>query len=85
MAQEAEGSSGVIYLDNSIYVYAKNKVKVILLVFVDNCTFMSNSLQLLDDFVELSRSFKLRDLGLTTALLGIEITRYCPNLCLILS
>ena len=85
MAQEAEGSSGVIYLDNSIYVYAKNKVKVILLVFVDNCTFMSNSLQLLDDFVELSRSFKLRDLGLTIALLGIEITRYCPNLCLILS
>ena len=85
MAQEAEGSSGVIYLDNSIYVYAKNKVKVILLVFVDDYTFVSNSLQLLDNFVELSRLFKLRDLGPTMALLSIEITRYCLNHCLILS
>ena len=85
MAQEAEGSPGVIYLDNSIYVYAKDKVKVILLVFVDDCTFVLNSLQLLDNFIELSRSFKLCDLGPTMAFLGIKITRYCPNHCLMLS
>ena len=71
----------VIYSDNSIYVYAKDKVKVILLV----CTFVSNSLQLLDDFVELSRLFKLRDLGPTMALLSIKINRYCLNHRLILS
>ena len=75
-----------IYSDNSIYVYAKDQVKVILPVFVDDCTFASNSLSLLDDLVvELSRSFKLRDLGPTTALLGIEITRDRPNRRLMLS
>ena len=75
-----------IYSDNSIYVYAKDKVKVILLVFVDDCAFALNSLQLLDDLVlELSRSFKLCDLGPTIALLGIEITRDRPNRRLMLS
>ena len=71
---------------NSIYVYAKDQVEVILPVFVDDCTFALNSLSLLDDLVvELSRSFKLRDLGPTTALLGIEIARDRPNRRLMLS
>ena len=58
----------------------------ILPIFVDDCIFASNSLWLLDDLVvELSRSFKLRDLGPTTALLGIVITRDRPNRRLMLS
>ena len=49
--QEAEGGSGAhvlqsVYSDNS-YVYAKDRVKVILPV----CTFVSNSLQLLNNLV----------------------------------
>ncbi|THH16432.1 hypothetical protein EW146_g4214 [Bondarzewia mesenterica] len=54
--------------------------KIILPVFVDDCTFVSNSVEILDKIVaELASTFCLRDLGPSTSLLGIEIIRDRPN------
>ncbi|TFY53990.1 hypothetical protein EVG20_g9889 [Dentipellis fragilis] len=65
-----------IHSDNSIYVFQKGNVRVIMPVFVDDGTMASNSLQILDTLVtELATHFKLRDLGETSYLLGIHITR----------
>ena len=65
---------------------AKGEVKVILPVFMDNCTFATNSLQLLDNVVaELSRLFRLCDLKPTITFLGIKITMNHPNCYLMLS
>ena len=62
--------------DPSIYIFVKDNVKVIVPVFVDDITLASASTTALDDFVtELAKHFKLRDLGPTEYLLGIEITR----------
>jgi hypothetical protein len=44
-------------------------------MFVDDITLASKSVKALDNFViELGKHFKLRDLGPTTFLLGVEIT-----------
>ena len=49
-------------------------------VFVDDITLASKSKDTLDTFVvELQKHFKLRDLGETTFLLGVAITRDRPN------
>ena len=49
-------------------------------VFIDDITIASSSVAESDRIVEeLSRAFKLRDLGPTSFLLGIEITRDRPN------
>jgi hypothetical protein len=64
------------YSDASIYVYVKGDTRVILPVFVDDMTFASRSAAAIDQIIlELSQHFKLRDLGPTTQLLGIEIDR----------
>ncbi|THH17646.1 hypothetical protein EW146_g3207 [Bondarzewia mesenterica] len=55
-------------------------------VFVDDCTFVSNSAEILDKIVaELASTFRLRDLSPSTSILGTEIVRDCPNRCLSLS
>jgi len=62
--------------DASLYIFDRDGIKVIVPVFVDDITLASKSKAKLDEFVvELGKHFKLRDLGDTNYLLGIEITR----------
>ena len=64
------------YSDASLYIYDRDNIKIIMPVFVDDITLASKSQEALDNFViELGKHFKLRDLGPTTFLLGVEITR----------
>jgi len=74
------------YSDASLFIYDKDGIKVIVPVFVDDITLASKSVETLDWFVaEMSKHFKLRDLGATSFLLGIGITRDRPNRKLYLS
>ncbi|KAG8951326.1 hypothetical protein FRC04_006566, partial [Tulasnella sp. 424] len=62
--------------DPSIYAWGKEDVKVIVPVFVDNLTLVSKSKAKIKEIKDvLAKVFKLRDLGPTTFLLGIQITR----------
>jgi transposase InsO family protein len=64
------------YSDPSLYIYDRDNIKIIVPVFVDDITLASKSSEALDKFVvELATHFKLRDLGPTSLLLGVEITR----------
>ncbi|KAF7762539.1 hypothetical protein Agabi119p4_9132 [Agaricus bisporus var. burnettii] len=61
--------------DSSIYIYSKGDIKVIVPIFIDDITLVSKSDAAMTSAVsELSKHFKLRDLGSTTLLLGIQIT-----------
>src|SRR5713101_2129528 len=69
-----------VQVDSSIYVYSKAKVRIILPVFVDDITLASNSFEAIQSIItQLSTHFRLRDLGATSFLLGIQITRDRPN------
>ena len=62
--------------DQSIYVWVREDVKVIVPVFVDDLTLASKSKVAIQHVkAELAKRFKLRDLGPTSFLLGVEITR----------
>ena len=62
--------------DRSIYLYVRGELKIILPVYNDDLTFASKDASLIDKAVQdLSKLFKLRDLGETRFLLGVEITR----------
>jgi Reverse transcriptase (RNA-dependent DNA polymerase) len=62
--------------DQSIYIYYKDGVRIIMPIFVDDITLVSNSQESINKTVkELASYFKLRDLGATTYLLGVEIIR----------
>jgi hypothetical protein len=62
--------------DASVFVWAKNGVRVIVPVFVDDITFASKDKAKIQELkLELGKHFKLRDLGATSFLLGVEITR----------
>ena len=64
------------YSDAAIYVMSKGDLRIILPVFVDDMTFVSQSLPAIEDIIaQLRQHFKLRDLGPTTQLLGIKIDR----------
>ena len=64
------------YSDPSLYIFDRDNIRVIVPVFVDDITLASQSADALDIFVaELAIYFKLRDLGPTSLLLGVEITR----------
>jgi len=66
--------------DCSIYLYLRDDVKIIMPIHVDDLTLASSSQSAIDHVVkELTQHFKLRDLGPTTFLLGIEITRDRSN------
>jgi hypothetical protein len=68
------------YSDASLFIYDRDNIKVIVPVFVDDITLASKSVETLDSFVaEMSKHFKLRDLGPTSFLLGIGITRDREN------
>ena len=60
--------------DPSIYIWFTDDIHVVLPVFVDDITLMSkdvNRISAVKD--ELQKSFKIKDLGLATYLLGIKI------------
>ena len=60
--------------DNSIYIYSRNQVKLIVPIFIDNITLVSKDDAAMDSTVqELSKHFKLRDLGATTFLLSVQV------------
>jgi hypothetical protein len=62
--------------DRSIYLYVRGDIQIIISVYVDDITFVSENESALDAAVlELSKQFKLQDLGPTRFLLGIEIER----------
>ena len=72
--------------DASLYLYRRGTVRIIMPVFIDDITLASSSAEESDRLVqELSQHFKLRDLGPTSWLLGILITRDRPNRCISLS
>ena len=60
--------------DNSIWLYEKDQVKIILPVFVDDMTIASNSKAAIQNFKdELKGRFEIHDLGPTKFLLGVGI------------
>ncbi len=62
--------------DNSIWVWAKDKVKVIILVYVDDLTLACNNLTTLNELKsQLKVKFEMRDLGELNYILGLEIHR----------
>ena len=72
--------------DASLYIFRRDSVRIIMSVFIDDITIASTSAAESDRIVqELSGHFKLRDLGPTSFLPGIAITRDRPNRCIMLS
>jgi hypothetical protein len=72
--------------DRSIYIYVKGEVKIIVPIYIDDITFASKSTAALDKAVnELSQHFKIRDLGASKFLLGVEIIRDRANRSIALS
>jgi hypothetical protein len=66
--------------NNSIYIYSKGDIKVIVPVFIDDITLVSKSESAMASAVtELSKHFKLRDLGSTMLLLGIQVKQDHSN------
>jgi len=75
-----------LHSDPCIYIWERDGVKIFVPVFVDDIALASKSAEAQDAFVaELATHFKLRDLGPTSFLLGIEITRDRPKCRLYLS
>jgi hypothetical protein len=72
-----------IQSDHGLYIYLRDDLRILMPVFVDDITLACKDGAKIDSVVqELSQHFKLRDLGPTTQLLGLEIHRDCPNHCL---
>ena len=72
--------------DRSVYVWEKDGCKVITPVFVDDLTIVSKSRAMVDKVkADLAKVFKLRDLGPTSFLLGVAVTRDRRNRSLQLS
>ncbi|GJF00736.1 polyprotein [Phanerochaete sordida] len=66
--------------DPSLYLYRRGNIRIIVPVFIDDITIASNDAAEANRFLqELSMVYKLRDLGDTSALFGIAITRDRPN------
>ena len=62
--------------DAPLCIYKRDTVRIIMPIFIDDITIASSSAAESDQIVqELSEHFKLRDLGPTSFLLGIQITR----------
>jgi hypothetical protein len=64
--------------DRSVYIYTKGEVRIIMPVYINDITLASKNTTLLDQTIlDLSKHFKLhfklRDLGETKFLLGVEI------------
>ena len=66
--------------DNSIWVWTKDKVKVIIPVYVDDLTLACNNLTALNELkAQLKAKFEMRDLGELNYILGLEIHRDCSK------
>ena len=66
--------------DPALYIYQRDEVRIIMPVYVDDITLTSNSQAALDKVVsDLSKYFKLKDLGETSYLLGVAIRRDRAN------
>jgi len=66
--------------DHGVFIYAKDAVKVILPLYVDDLTLACNSRPALDTLkAQFSQRFKMHDLGPASHILGFEITRDRPN------
>jgi hypothetical protein len=62
--------------DSSVFIWEKDGVKVIVPVFVDNITLASKSKEKIAEIKSLlAQRFKLRNLGPTSFLLGVQIDR----------
>lgn len=76
----------LVKCDHSIWVYKRGDIRIIIPVFVDDMTIAAKSKAEIEKVKdELKRRFKLRDLGPTTFLLGVEIIRDRPKRTLQLS
>jgi hypothetical protein len=72
--------------DHGLYIFSKDGIRIFMPVFVDDITLAGKKGAKFDSLIqELSSHFKLRDLGPTTQLLGMEIHRNRPNRTLSLS
>jgi hypothetical protein len=59
-----------------VYVYSHNHAEVILIVYIDNLLYMSPSLSEIKRMKQLlTDKFQMRDLGLASTFLGMQITR----------
>jgi hypothetical protein len=66
--------------DHGLYIYLRDDLRILMPVFVDDIMLACKDGAKIDSVVqELSQHFKLRDLGPTTQLLGLEIHRDRPN------
>jgi hypothetical protein len=66
--------------DCSIYLYIKGELRITVPVYIDNITLACKDLVLIDRAVEeVSKHFKLRDLGPTKFLLSVEISQDQDN------
>ena len=62
------------YSDAAVCIFTQGDVQIILPVFVDDMTFTSKSLDTIKQVIaDLTKHFKLHDLGPTTEILGIKI------------
>src|SRR4051812_3114117 len=76
----SEMSFKCTYPDHSLYIYTCGHVRIFLQVFVDDMSLALASKDVLEQVgADLSKHFKLRDLGETTQLLGIKIDRDRPT------
>jgi hypothetical protein len=72
--------------DHGLYVYSKDDIQIFVPVFVDDITLAGKKGAKFDSLIkELSSHFKLRDLGPTMQLLGLEIHGDRPNCTLTIS
>ena len=72
--------------DRSIYIFIWDDVHIIIPIFIDDITFASSNSTAIDSAIkELASHFKLRDLGPTSFLLGIEIICDCEKHQIVLS
>ena len=66
--------------DHGLYIFSRDDIRIFVPVFVDDITLAGKKSAKFDSLIEeLSSNFKLRDLGPTTQLLGLEIHRDRPN------
>jgi hypothetical protein len=73
------GRESRIRSDSSVFIWEKDGVKVIVPVFVDDITLASKSKEKIAEIKGLlAQRFKLRDLGPTSFLLGVQIDRERP-------
>ena len=62
--------------DSSLFIYLHNNLCIYVLVYVDDIVVTANDDTVLDKFItRLSARFSLKDLGLLSYFLGVEVQR----------